>query len=176
MSDPQISPISSDAIDKVHSKESAANDVSLDSLILLINAERLKHLQNQTEKEFEALKNRQKEVSALHDAIKAINAAIGSDGSLDLMKNPQLKDHLETAKNLGVDMKEGQTKFTKEEQERLIENFRMTIEDKNVENDMQLQTVSRLTNERYESYQLLRAILKPLHEMKLSHAKAARGG
>ncbi len=150
-------------------------ELSLEALILLINTERLKHLQNKTENELQELKQRQEDVKELHDILKAVNAATKSSGELKISKNQELQDLLERARELGVDIKEGKTSFTKEERDRLVENIRMTVEDLNVQNDMQLQTVSRLTNERYESYQMARSILKPLHESKSSLARALRG-
>jgi len=150
-------------------------DMSLESLILLINAERLKNLQTKTETEFDALRARQQNVADLHDVIKAINTATDKNGAIDITNDTNLQNLIENAKNLGVDVKEGQMVFNKDEKDRLIENIRMTVEDLNVQNDMQLQTISRLTNERYESYQLARSILKPLQDAKTTLAKALRG-
>jgi hypothetical protein len=82
---------------------------------------------------------------------------------------------LKQAKEYGVDLKDDKFKFNKEERERLIENIRLTIDDCNVLNDMQLQTITRLTTERYESYQLARSIMKPLHEDKTNKARAIAG-
>lgn len=150
------------------------DNLSIEALILLINAERLKQLQEKTEKEFSELRERQDQVKELHDILKAINAATKENGSLDLSQNEELKAKVQRAKELGVDVKDG-AKFNKDERDRLVENIRMTVEDKNVQNDMQLQTISRLTNERYESYQMARSILKPLHEAKSSLARGLRG-
>ena len=150
-------------------------NLSLEALILLINAERLKYLQEQSQKEFTELKERQEKVAELHNILKALNAATDSKGELDISKNDELKQLLSKAKDLGVEVKDGKFKFNKDERERLVENIRMTVEDLNVKNDMQLQVISRLTNERYESYQMARSILKPLHDAKTSHARGIRG-
>lgn len=151
------------------------NSLSLEQLILLINSERLKTLQDKTQNEFKELKTRQQNVKELHDILKAINKATGEDGYLDASGNGELQKLLDKARELGADVKEGKTSFNREERERLVENIRMTVEDLNVQNDMQLQTISRLTNERYESYQMARSILKPLHEAKTSYARGMRG-
>jgi len=66
-------------------------------------------------------------------------------------------------------------KYSREERERLVENIRMACDDLNMENDMQIQTVTRLTNERYEAFQLARSIMKPLHEDKINKARALAG-
>lgn len=167
-----------DVLTDVVSKSKLGTDpkeLSLEALILLINTERLKHLQDKTENEFKELKQRQEDVKELHEILKAVNAATKDSGELKISKNEELISLLEKARELGVDIKEGKTSFNREERDRLVENIRMTVEDLNVQNDMQLQTISRLTNERYESYQMARSILKPLDEAKSSLARALRG-
>ena len=69
----------------------------------------------------------------------------------------------------------GNISFSREERDGSVENIRITADDINVMNDMQLQTISRLTNERYESYQMARSILKPLHDDKLRKAREISG-
>lgn len=150
------------------------NNLSLEALVLLINTERLKSLQENTLKELTELKKRQAKVAELHKILKSVNSATGSGGELDITNNEELKQMLQKAKEYGVEVKEDKTSFNREERDRLVENIRMSIEDLNVENDMQLQTVSRLTNERYESYQMARSILKPLHDAKVSFAKGIK--
>lgn len=151
-----------------------SNNLSLEALVLLINSERLKTLENKIATEFMELKKRQDQVSFLHKLIKTINTATTNE-EFDCTDNQDLKNLLAKAKEHGVDMKEGKYKFNKEERERLIENIRITADDNNVLNDMQLQTITRLTTERYESYQLARSIMKPLHEDKVNKARAMAG-
>lgn len=175
MSEKQVEDILIRAVENADGEGPDPNNLSLDALILLINAERLKLLQEKTNAEFSELKKRQEKVAELHKILKAINAATNSKGELDISKNPELKEMLKKAKELGVDVKDDKTSYNKDQRDRLVENIRMTVEDLNVQNDMQLQTISRLTNERYESYQMARSILKPLNDAKTSHAKAMRG-
>ena len=174
MSEEKLDPILLEAAKALEGKDIDPKELSLEALILLINTERLKHLQDKTEKEFATLKERQDKVAELHNIMKAINAATNSKGELDVTGNEELQGLLEKAKELGVDVKDGK-KFNRDERDRLVENIRMTVEDLNVQNDMQLQTISRLTNERYESYQMARSILKPLHDAKTSFARGMRG-
>lgn len=176
MTDGPIKEVQTDAASPVAKGEDhKSSDLSLETLILLINAERLSNLQSKTETEFKALKERQEKVAELHNILKAINAATKANGELDLTKNDDLKKLLARAKELGVDIKGDMNNFNREERDRLVENIRMTVEDLNVQNDMQLQTISRLTNERYESYQMARSILRPLHDAKISFAKGIKG-
>ncbi len=174
MSDSQnpIHNVLSDAVATVNGDDHSG--MSLESMALLINTDRLKRLENKITNEFVELKKRQDQVTLLHKIIKAINAAT-VNGEFDCTKNQELKDLLDKAKEYGVDVKDGKYKYTSDERDRLIENVRLTADDFNVLNDMQLQTVSRLTTERYESYQLARAIMKPLHEDKITKARAIAG-
>lgn len=166
-----------DEVSKVVAEKSGNNpNLSLETLILLVNTERLKFLRDNINKEFAELKKRQDQVKYLHKLLKKINALTNDKGEFDCSANPELQKLLKEAKEMGVEQKEGHHKFTKEERDRLVENVQMTIEDFNTSNDMQLQTINRLTNERYESYQLARSILKPLHEAKMQHARGAKGG
>lgn len=149
--------------------------MSIETLVMLINTERLKYLQETTDKELNELKLRQKDVRTLHKVMKAINAATDDKGTLDISKNKDLQALLKEAKSLGIDLKEDKMKYNKDERDRLVDNLKLGVEDLNVQNEMQLQKVNRLTNERYESYQLARTILKPLHDDKLSKARAMAG-
>lgn len=151
------------------------NSMTLETLVMLINTERLKYLQETTDKELNELKDRQQDVRTLHKVMKAINGATDEKGNLDISKNQDLQKLMKEAKDLGIDIKDGKNKYNKEERDRLVENLKMGVEDLNVQNEMQLQKVNRLTNERYESYQLARTILKPLHDDKLSKARAIAG-
>jgi DNA-binding transcriptional regulator YhcF (GntR family) len=157
------------------SKPIDPNDLSLEALIMLLHTNRIKHLQDTTANKFQELSKKQKEVAELHKILKAANKATQEKGDLDIKGNDELKGLLERAKELGVDVDTSKETYNHLERERLIENIRTTVEDLNVENDMMLQEVTRLNNERYESYQLARTIHKPLHDAKTSHARGARG-
>lgn len=150
-------------------------NISLESLILLINSERLKTLQEQTAAEFKELKERQEKVRKLHSILQTLNKETNEKGEIDLSKKKEIQDELKTLKDHDIPVKEDKTKYNKDERERLCESIKMTIEDLNVQNDMQLQKISRLTNERYESFQMARSILKPLHDDKHNKARALAG-
>lgn len=150
-------------------------EISLESLALLINTDRLGYLEKKITSELGELRKRQDNVAMLHKFLKLFNKNTDSKGQTDLSKDSSASDLLQQAQSLGIDLDPKKMNYSKEERERMIDSVRMTIEDFNVLNDMQLQTVTRLTNERYESYQLARAILKPLHDDKLNKARAIGG-
>lgn len=146
-------------------------NLSLEALIMLINTSRLNQLRDKTNQEFGELHKRQEQVATLHNLLKKINTNTSNDGTLDCSSNNELQELLKQAKGMNVDLKEDQKTYTKDERDRLVDNIRMTVDDLNVKNDMQLQSVNRLTNERYESYQMARSIIKPLHEAKMQIAR-----
>lgn len=165
-----VKEVVSSAVNEVGS-DNDPNNLSLESLALLINTERLKYLENKIASEFVELKKRQDQITFLHKLIKTINVATDND-ELEFSKNQEFKDLLSKAKEYGVEIDDKKFKYSKDERDRLIENIRMTADDLNVLNDMQLQTITRLTNERYESYQLARSIMKPLHDAKTNTSRA----
>jgi hypothetical protein len=139
-------------------------------LVLLLTTERLHRLEEESHAQLKELRERQEKVSFLHKLTKTINAATSANGELNLEPFPELPEMIKEAKALGLEVDENKLKYTSEERERLVENIRMTTEDLNVQNDMQLQMITRMTNERYESYQMARSILKPLHDVKMKQA------
>lgn len=172
MADDPTQAVESDVVNKLLAESKVKpGDMSLEALVLLINTERLKHLHEKTKKEFVELKKRQDDVRKLHNLIKKINNATDAQGALDISSNTDLQQLIKDAKALGVEITEGKNTYTKEERDRLIDNIRVSADDLGVLNDMQLQTINRLTNERYESYQMARSILKPLHEAKIRATK-----
>jgi hypothetical protein len=173
MSEPVINELISSTVNNEAGDKNPKN-LSLESLALLIMADRLHNLENQLRKEFVEVKKRQDQVTLLHKLIKMINMAT-VDEKFDCSNDPELQDLLAKAKESGVEIEEGKFKYEKEERDRLIENIRMTADDYSVLNDMQLQTVSRLTTERYEAYQMARTIMRPLHEDKQNKARAMAG-
>lgn len=161
---------------------------TIDSLVHDILTARLHKLQEDTKKELAELKDRQKEVQKLHDLIAKINSLtdkegeVQADGELcsmlqEAMQSSANSDEVNELKMNSDSLKivKSGEKYKPEERQRLIENLRMHIEDLNTQNDMQLQTVTQKTNERYETYQMVRAIEKPLDEDRKNKARALRG-
>lgn len=171
----QVGEIVSEALSEVEARKNDPKKMTLESLILLLTADRLHQLENDSRKELKDLKERQQKVSYLHKLIKAINTATSPKGEFDITAHPDMQEMLKEGKNLGVDLDENHLKYSEDERERLVENIRLTIEDLNMQNEMQLQLVTRLTNERYEAYQMARSIMKPLHDDKMNKARAISG-
>lgn len=170
------------AIDAVKSADTKdPKEMELEQLTFLVLTGRLGQLQQKSSDEFIELKKRQEEVVQMHKVLKLINSNTNEQSELTFNVNSDMMKHLNDVRNkLGIDIQDGKVKdgrmtYTRDQRERLIENIRMSIEDHNTKNDMQMQTVTRLINERYESYQMARAILKPIHDDKMSKARASAG-
>lgn len=172
----EVADVINEAVSEV-SKNSPVDhkNLSLEALVLLLTTERLHKLEKDSRTQLNDLKTRQEKVSFLHKMMKTLNAGTDSKGELDLTSYADLTEMLKKAKEIGVELDEGKFKYSNSERERLLENLRMTVEDLNVQNEMQLQMITRMTNERYESYQMARAILKPLHDDKLNKARNIGG-
>jgi hypothetical protein len=122
-------------------------------------------LEKKTMGELELLQKRHGHVESLHELLKEINQNTNSKGEVDL-NNPKALELIEKAKQLGIDIKDksGKFSFNKEQREYLIDSIQMTIDDLRVQYELQMQTVTRLTNSRYEFIQLARLIEKRLDE------------
>src|SRR5262245_8356560 len=128
-------------LDRITHKSKDPKNLSIESLTLLITAERLHQLESDSRRELRELKERQKNTSFLQKLTKTLHAATSSKGELDHSKLPQdklddLQEMLRGAKELGVELDEEKLKYNNDERERLIENIRLTIEDLNIQNEM----------------------------------------
>lgn len=170
----EVNPIISEVV-KNPGGPNDGRELSLEQLALLLTTDRVHFVEGKIKSEFSELKKRQDQVRVLHNLMKVLNKLTDDKGALDISNNQEVQALMKEVKDLGVNIDETKTKYTKDERDRLIENVRMTIEDLNVQNDLQMQTISRLTNERYEAFQMARTILKPLHEAKLNHARGIAG-
>lgn len=150
-------------------------DLSLEELILLIHTNKINTLEASSRTELQQLQERQGQVRFLHKLLTGINSNTDSSGGFSCTNDPDMQQLLTQAEEIGVDLDPTRTKYTQAEKERLVENLRLQCEDLNVQNELQLQTITRLTNERYEMYQMARSILKPLHEDKINKARSASG-
>jgi vacuolar-type H+-ATPase subunit I/STV1 len=149
--------------------------VSVEGMALLVGMQNITKLEQKVRDELKTLSERRNQVTTLHKLLKSLNSVTDDKGEANLSKNPEIKEMLEKAKELGLEIPPIKDKYTKDERTRLVENIRTTCDDLNIQNDMQVQTISRMTNERHEAFQMMRGILKPAHEDKVNKARAIRG-
>lgn len=175
MSDVNTDSIDPSFLDEISEVSPEENELSLEQLALLISTNRIRILEDKVQDEYKVLKQRQEEVRVLNKLLKLLNRMTDAEGELDIKDDAEVREFLEKAVELGSEIDLDKTKYNSHERELLIENLRTTVDDKNTENDLQLQVITRLTNERYETYQMVRSILKPLHEDKINKARAVSG-
>ena len=152
------------------------SEYTLEQLVLLVTTERLHTIEKQSRDAIKELTERQGRVRTLHDILTKINSMSDDSGKVkvDEELHKMLKDAAQS-EGLDIDIKDVGQEYSTASRDRLVDNFRMRVDDLNIQNDMQIQKVTRLNNERYESYQLARSILKPLDEDKKNKARAIRG-
>lgn len=139
-----------------------------------LNLLKIHQLEGDSKRLLEELKERQQRVADLHDLLKKLNSITDNEGRIDFSAHPEAKQLVDKYKG-AIGWEKNQNKLSRDEKDQLINNIRMTVDDLGVNNDMQLQEVTRLTNERYECYQMARAILKPLDDLKKNMAKGVKG-
>ncbi|MDB2613820.1 hypothetical protein N9Y92_01525 [Chlamydiales bacterium] len=169
--------INTEVVDEITSIEkNSKENLTLEALTFLVYTNKIDKVEKDLRKEFKTLNDRQDDVQYLHQVQKAINKATDDKGSLNTTDSLELQELLkEASEKFGIDIPVNKRKFTAQERERLVENIKLTIDDKNVQNELQMQTVNRLNNDRQEIFQLIRSILKPLHDAKIHHAQGIAG-
>ena len=143
--------------------------------MLMVMNERIDSIGDATGKELQELLERQQKVTELQNIRAHINSVIDKDGKIVVAKDSELEKLLKRAEELGVKLPKTNGTFQRDDTSRLTENFRMVVEDLNTKNDMQLQKVTKYTNERYEAYQMARSILKPCDDAAKSAARNIAG-
>lgn len=170
-----------------------SSSIAMEPLLQEILIARIESLKNSTGKDLEELLARQKEVEELHKLLARINEGTDKDGKLKVTdelleflnkavksNNSEGTSSENSSENLKMDPKElkilekGKT-YTSAERQRLYENIKSHIETLQTKSDMQLQALTQSTNERYETYQLARSILKNLQELGKSFVRAVSG-
>ena len=151
-------------------------NMSIETLALLVQADRIKLLERKMREKVDIVKERQSDVRFLHSLLSKINNALDEDGELHIKDDQELKDMLKRAREMKVDIPADKTSWDKDEKDRLVDNLRMSCEDLSNENQMELQDSQMLMNQRFETYEMTKSILKPLHEDKVNKARKIAGG
>ena len=185
---------------EVSSIEEDLTGVTMEQISQLMILQKLDALRTDFRGKGMELRKRQERVRWLHDLLQRINKRVDKEtGELDLTHSSidektgkvkegvSLDDDLElqdvirlrellqqAADDKGYEIT-AKSKYNKDERERMTDNLRMVCDDLNLQNDRQLQDLNHLVNERYEVYQMARAIMKPLHEDKVHKARSLSG-
>jgi len=185
---------------EVSSIEEDLTGVTMEQISQLMILQKLDALRTDFRGKGMELRKRQERVRWLHDLLQRINKRVDKEtGELDLTHSSidektgkvkegvsldddkELQDVIrlrellqQAADDKGYEIT-AKSKYNKDERERMTDNLRMVCDDLNLQNDMQLQDLNQLVNERYEVYQMARAIMKPLHEDKVHKARSLSG-
>lgn len=148
---------------------------SLENALFLVQSEKIHYLGGKIVSTLEQLHLRQQEVRRLQEIIASLNQKVSESGTLSIEENSNEHKLLEEAQTLGAKISTFHGVFNPQQYDRLIENIKMSVEGLNVQNEMDLQDVTRLQNEQYNLYQLVKSIHRPLDEDKRNKARAAGG-
>lgn len=92
------------------------------------------------------ISQRQDRIKFLHEVLQAINK-LSDENGLDIGKHSEMISRLKIAKEFGIDLDPGQTKYTAQERDFLKESLHMAAEDYNNENKLQTQKMQMLIQE-----------------------------
>ena len=170
-----IENVEAEKIDKIEDKENIKPSYSLETLALLVNKQRVDQLEDKLRTNFKDLKKRQEEIKGLQSLIRALNRATDDDEKLDFTKDEELKElYIAMDKRFELKLPEG-TVFSGAARERVIDNIKMAVDERNLENDLLMNTIQQLNNERNESFQMANKIIKTLNDAKMRVTQALAG-
>lgn len=114
------------------------------------------------------IQQRQDKMRLINDIIAEINNLTDEKNSLtlDIAQNAELLEKLQVAKNLGVNIKEGQLKFDALARDRLIENLHLSGDNWDKENRNQTQKMEILVKELDRLIMLIKDIDKKEEQSK----------
>jgi hypothetical protein len=168
-------PLSTIQVRDVQGVAEFAEEQTLESALFLVQSEKIHHLSSKIVSTLDGLHERQKEVRRLQEIIALLNKNVTDEGTLTVEEGSLEQELLEELQSRGVQVKQTVGVFNPQQYDRLIENIKMSVEGLNVQNEMNLQDVTRLQNEQYNVYQLVKSIHKPLDEDKRNKARAVGG-
>jgi hypothetical protein len=105
------------------------------------------HLESKAKILAAEIRQRQDKMRLINEIVAEINNLTDEKNSLDISENVELLEKLEIAKELGVKIKDGQTKFNALERDRLIENLHLTADNWDKENRHQTQKMEIVIKE-----------------------------
>ena len=176
------------------------NDYSMDQLLRMIRLERTQGLNKQYKTALNKLRMGQLKVSIMTDLRRYINLSKDKDGKFDASndkfqklitdsktKYDKLSDELTKAGEKIEDMEtfgdllsevgiqEGKNSYNNDETKAVLDSIKMTTDQLSPLNEMHMQTVTRIEGEINETYQMIMAAYKPLHNVITMMARAAKG-
>lgn len=119
---------------------------------------------------------RQDKMRLINDIIAEINNLTDEKNGLDISQNADLLEKLQVAKELGVKIKEGQTKFSAIERDRFIENLHLAADGWDKENRHQTQKIEIVIKELDRLMMILKDVDRKEDQAKRPMLAGIRGG
>lgn len=111
----------------------------------------------------------------LHNLLRGIQQQMDEKGALNISNNKELQQLLQQAHKLGAGVDPKKFVYTKTEREALVNNLRLTSDDRKLLGDMGSQRVARFMNQLNEIHQIAQKILEIISQAKKRMAHGIGG-
>lgn len=149
----------------------------LEKLAFYVHMQRLEYLDKVSQEETAKAADSQAIVAKLYDLIGRINEITDKDkGTIKIEKGSELEKLLIEAQKEGVKISKFEGEFNEREVQRLLENIKYVVEERNAIGSNLNQKLQRYINERYEMYTMTGKFQKGWHDDKTNKARAIKGG
>lgn len=133
------------------------------------------HLKSRIDALAAEVRQRQDKMRLINDIIAEINNLTDEKNGLDISQNADLLEKLQIAKELGVKIKDGQTKFNALERDRLIENLHLQGDNWDKENRHQTQKMEIVVKELDRIMMILKDVDRKEDQAKRPMIQGIRG-
>ena len=133
-------------------------------------------MKNQIDRFAAEISQRQDKMRLINDIIAEVNNLTDEKNSLDIGQHADLLEKLQVARELGVKIKEDQTKFNGIERDRLIENLHLAADSWDKENRHQTQKMEILVKELDRLMIILKDVDRKEDQAKRPMLAGIRGG
>lgn len=154
-----------------------SEDWELEKLAFYVHMERLAYLDKVSAEETAKAADSQAIVAKLYNLIGRINEITDKEkGTIKVEKGSELEKLLKEAQKEGVNISKFEGEFNEREVQRLLENIKYVVEERNAFGSNLTQKLQRFINERYEMYTMTGKFQKGWHDDKTNKARAIKGG
>jgi hypothetical protein len=144
-------------------------DTTVQQEAFFLHISRLRHLRALLDKHALDIKERQNKIKFLHELMQKLNNLVDDEGKIDFTADPTLTEDLKIAKELGVNISTDQTKLSRYQTDRLMDNLRYSISDWETSNNIDLRKASNIYSESEQSIMIVRntitSIDRPIRAM-----------
>ena len=153
-----------------------AEHIAITPEFMAFYAKRASDTKTKIDKLGSEISQRQDKMRLINDLIAEINNLTDAKQNLDISKHPEIQEKLRVAKELGVKLNLGKTKFDSMERDRLIENLHLQGDSWDKENKNQTQKMDILVKELDRIMMLLKEVQKNENQAKRGATAGIKGG